>query len=295
MTNRIAVSLGMPDTESCLASLRELEHKIGLAEIRLDLMQRYDLPGLIGGSPVPLIITCRAAREGGRFSGTEAERLAILTQSVELGCAYIDVEWDSVAAITERGVPSSQIIASQHWHDRMPADMVQLYERLRDHAHVVKLVGTAQQPADTLPIFALLNAATSPVIAIAMGEAGQLTRILAPCMPACFLTYGTAGATLGTAVGQLTVDDLYEGYRLQHVGAHTTILLHLCVSAAAADAVRAQNQEVADGTALHVPMLISVEQATALIPTLRSYLPRLDVVAGPDLPAEAAATLAELR
>src|SRR5215216_3947572 len=95
--NRVAVSLALPDTEACLAALDQLGPRIGMAEIRLDLMERFDLARLIAGSPCPLILTCRPPREMGRFSGSEAERLAILAQAIRMEAAYVDVEWDSVA------------------------------------------------------------------------------------------------------------------------------------------------------------------------------------------------------
>lgn len=289
MKNRIAVSLGLPDTAQTLATLHRLAPQIGLAELRLDLMQRYDLRQLTAESPVPLIVTCRAPREGGQFAGTEAERLAILVEAVALGCAYIDVEWDSVAAISQRGVPAERIIASRHWQEQMPADLLGVYQRLRPHAQVVKLVGLAQQPAAMLPVLQLLQAVATPVIGIAMGAAGQLTRLLAPHFAACFLTYGTADPALSTAAGQLSVAELHDVYRLQHVGPHTAITLHLCASQADVAAARALNANVTDGAALHLPLLIDAAQASALLPELRRLLPALAIAAAPELPAALAA------
>src|SRR5579859_148308 len=53
--NKVAASLAPRDTASCLRDLERLAAKIGLAEIRLDLMQSFDVGTLVAGSPVPLI------------------------------------------------------------------------------------------------------------------------------------------------------------------------------------------------------------------------------------------------
>src|SRR5262249_46476415 len=131
----------LPDTDACLATLRALAASISLAEIRLDLMASFDLPRLIGEAPCPLIITCRPSREGGAFSGTENERLDILAQAMDLGCTYIDGEWDCIGALAERRSSATRLIVSRHWTDRMPADLWATYEALRSQADVVKLVG----------------------------------------------------------------------------------------------------------------------------------------------------------
>ena len=52
-----------------------------LVELRLDLLDRPDAEAALAGRSRPVIATCRAAWEGGRFQGTEAARLAILTAS----------------------------------------------------------------------------------------------------------------------------------------------------------------------------------------------------------------------
>src|SRR5579862_8347981 len=100
--NKIAAALALPDTQTCLDTLHALKDAISMAEVRLDLMETFDLPRLVADAPCPLIITCRPPREGGRFNGPEAERLDILALAMDLGCAYVDGEWDSIAALAAR-------------------------------------------------------------------------------------------------------------------------------------------------------------------------------------------------
>src|SRR2546423_3533403 len=92
--NRVAASLATQDTDSCLRELDRLAPRIGLAEVRLDLMRSFDVARLVAKAPVPLILTCRPERERGGFKGPEAERMGILRSAHDHGCAYIDVEAD---------------------------------------------------------------------------------------------------------------------------------------------------------------------------------------------------------
>ena len=227
MANRVAASLALPDTVSCLRELERLAPRIGLAEIRLDLMRTFDIEKLVAGSPVPLIMTCRPARERGGFAGPERDRLAILRTAYESGCAYIDVEADSLDRVSGWHGSATQVIASQHWFDRMPATLRDTYLDLRDRCAVVKLVGTAHSAPDVLPVLELLRDATTPVIAMAMGGPGTCTRIMAPAFPHALLTYGAATTASQTAPGQITVDEMVDRYALHLVNADTAVYVHV--------------------------------------------------------------------
>src|SRR5213078_1076093 len=115
--NRVAASLAPPDTDSCLRELDRLAPRIGLAEVRLDLMRSFDVSKLVTSSPVPLVLTCRPERERGGFTGPEPERLAVLRAAYEAGAAYIDVETGSLDAVRGWSGSATQVIASQHWYD----------------------------------------------------------------------------------------------------------------------------------------------------------------------------------
>ena len=52
--NRVAASLAPQDTDSCLRELDRLAPRIGLAEVRLDLMRSFDVARLVAKAPVPL-------------------------------------------------------------------------------------------------------------------------------------------------------------------------------------------------------------------------------------------------
>ena len=266
--NRVAASLAPPDTDSCLRELDRLAARIGLAEVRLDLMRGFDVAKLVAGSPVPLVLTCRPEREHGGFSGHDSERMRILRTAHDSGCAYIDVEAECLDLVSgwDGGSPT-QVIASRHWFDAMPPDLPGAYRDLRDRCAVVKLVGTARSAADVLPVLGLLQNATTPVIGLAMGAPGTCTRILAPAFPHTLLTYCSATPAAGTAPGQITVDEMTDRYALHLVTAATKVYVHVTRPG---DALSAQ-QQAEPGAELHVPL--RAEDPAALSARLKETLP----------------------
>jgi len=266
--NRVAASLAGQDTDSCLRELDRLAPRIGLAEVRLDLMRAFDISRLVARSPVPLVLTCRPEREHGGFTGPESERAGILRTAWESGCAYLDVEADSLDLVSGWGTGSpTQVIASQHWFGRMPSDLLGAYRDLRDRCAAVKLVGTARSAADVLPVLELLRDASTPVIAMAMGTPGTCTRLLAPAFPQTLLTYGAAAPAAVTAPGQITVDEMTNRYALHLVTPKTTVCVHVTRPG---DALSAQ-QQAEPGAELHVPL--HAEDPAALRVRLAEALP----------------------
>ena len=263
--NRVAASLALQDTAACLRELERLAPRIGLAEVRLDLMRSFDVEELVAKSPVPLILTCRPGRDRGGFTGHESERTGILRSAYDCGCAYIDVEADGLDSVSGWAGSPTQIIASHHWFGHMPGDLRDRYLDLRDRCAVVKLVGTAQSAMDVLPVLELLRDATTPVIALAMGAPGTSTRIMAPAFPQCLLTYGAATGAGQTAPGQITVDEMTDRYALHLVTAGTRVYVHvISTDAQHRDVLRAQDQAV-PGAELHVPVVTSHPALPALL------------------------------
>lgn len=283
MTNKIAASLALADTEICLETLQSLAPYITMAEIRLDLMNSFDLPRLISAAPCPLIITCRSPREGGLFKGTEAERLRILLQAIDAGCSYIDVEWECALQLQRYRQSRTLFIVSRHWHTRVPADLETVYNQLCEMGDVVKLAGMATRLADILPVMNILSQAKGPVIAIAMGQKGYLTRLLAPCFSHCLLTYAAPTQEAITAPGQRSVDEMVSVYSLQSVTSTTPVHIHLCPEQALADASLQKAMKTEKQKGLFIPVAISSQDDSSAIHSLKDYLPDLTITSDPSL------------
>ena len=194
-----------------------------LVELRLDLMDRPDPDAAMAGRRRPVVVTCRAAWEGGRFQGSEADRLAILTRALELGADYVDLEWKAAAALAQWPADvRARVVLSSHDFDGTPADLADRVRDMRRYGTgVVKIAVTARTLRDALPVIAIgregLGGAQRTVV-IAMGTPGLATRVLPDHVGSCW-TYGGNGV----APGQVTVDRLRDEFRVGRVGATTPV------------------------------------------------------------------------
>jgi 3-dehydroquinate dehydratase/shikimate dehydrogenase len=198
-----------------------------IVELRLDAFDTpYDLaPLLEAGGACPLITTLRPVGQGGRSTLPAEERLAQLVRAVELGAAFVDLEWDaaSPAAIEALHRAGGEVVVSYHDFAAVPADLIEGWAPSLDAlgADIVKVAGTASDVRECLPVFDLLHARTTPTIAMAMGEAGLPTRLLALRERACFLTYAALDGAVPTAPGQVGISELRSVYHADRISAET--------------------------------------------------------------------------
>ncbi|MBX6770432.1 MAG: type I 3-dehydroquinate dehydratase [Chloroflexi bacterium] len=218
----IGVSLGARTTAEAEAALREIATVADIAELRLDFMVEYDLRRLLRDRPCPVIVTNRPEREGGRYRGPETERIRPLRAAIDLGADYIDIEHDAVEMIPDRG--QTRLIVSFHDFKTMPAHLAAIADDLVSRgADIVKVVGMAHRLRDNQPVIEVLEKATVPTIAIAMGEAGLISRIVALRYDSCFLTYATLGRGERVAPGQLPIAVMREVYQAEKIGPRTRV------------------------------------------------------------------------
>jgi len=187
-------------------------------EVRLDYLEEPapDLQKLFRSLPGQVIATNRLAAEGGRWQGTEADRLDRLSQVLNLGVTCLDLELAADPGfrreIGERRGKTRLILS---WHDfagtpdAARLEMV-LEEMLASEADVVKMVALANDPADNLRMLSLIprtRAQGKDVIAFCMGPLGKWSRIAAPLVGS-WLTFAPFSQQGASAPGQLTVNDV---------------------------------------------------------------------------------------
>jgi 3-dehydroquinate dehydratase/shikimate dehydrogenase len=148
---------------------------------------------------------------------------------------YADLELELVEFIaTEEArravklIDWEKVICSQHDFAGLPPDLEGVFARmLRTPARILKIAARACDITDCLPVLGLLEPGRLPagreVIVVAMGEAGFLTRILAPARGS-FVTYGALAREQATAPGQLSARELRALYRVQDIDERTRIM-----------------------------------------------------------------------
>lgn len=189
-----------------------------IVELRIDYMkERPDLERLVRRSTKPVIVTNRHRAEGGKFQGTEEERIAYLQQAIELGVAYVDIELNHFHPLVRNQQQQTMLIVSYHNFRVTPENLLPTYvQMVNKGANIAKIATMAQSPNDSsrmLEFVAQIARAGGNIIGLCMGEEGRSTRILAPTYGG-YLTYAALSHDKSSAPGQLTVAELRKALEL---------------------------------------------------------------------------------
>lgn len=205
-------------TMAGLRSARDAVVSADLVELRLDGVTDVDVAGALEGRTRPVIVTCRPVWEGGRFDGGEEARLRLLAEAMRLGAEFVDVEFRA----DRRSLPqptggATRVVLSVHDFQGVPGDLADRVRAMRaEQPAVVKVAVMARRLSDCLTLRAALPGEGAHV-AIAMGAAGQITRLWPAGFGSCW-TYGGAAAP-----GQTPTRDLAGRYRVRTTTAATRV------------------------------------------------------------------------
>ncbi len=255
---------------------------------------------LVADSPLPCIVTCRAASEGGGYDGDDMarvslyERLGTASGPGERPPRYIDVELATYARSENlkqkvnlavdhpaqlRDLRTSLILSAHDFQGR-PSDLTRRVLAMRNQpaAKVLKLAYRARSLRDNLELFDLVTESDRPMIALGMGEFGLMSRVLAPKFGA-FLTFAALRAAGATAPGQPTLAELMGMYRFRAIGRATRVygVVGWPVSHSMSPLVHNAGFEAVghDGVYLPLPVAPEYESFKATIGELVDH-PRLD-------------------
>ena len=224
---RICVTLNEADTDGALRRMAELAPVADLFEVRADLMTSVDLEALRAGAPRPLVLTCRAASQGGQMADGDPARKATLVAGLDLGFDYVDVEYELLSSTLVAHAAGRRLVLSHHDLTGTPGDLEGLYDRMSAAgAAVVKISVTPRTFADVGRVLALSERVRErgpvPLIALAMGRLGLPTRLLGGRYGAPW-TYAASAAGREAAPGQLSADVMARVYRVRDVTRDTRV------------------------------------------------------------------------
>lgn len=204
-----------------LRARRDAQTPGTLVELRLDMVDAPDVGGALGGRRNPVLVTCRPAWEGGRFTGSEEERRQLLHAALREGAEYVDVEWTAYEPAAFSDQERRRLVLSLHDFSRMPDDLGSRLGAMRAAGPgVVKVAVMAHSLADTVRLRDMTASLEGPKAVIAMGEAGVASRILAARFGSCWSYASDADAV---APGQLSVERLRREFRFETITARTAV------------------------------------------------------------------------
>ncbi len=225
----IIVSITGPRMSDALEQVARSDPWADMFEFRLDLIRKPELALLLLSTRKPVIATCRPSWEGGEFRGPEGERLDMLAAASLLGAEFVDIELRSGARALSQFLSrrrESGVIVSCHLGPGARPAAAPLYRRMKETgADVLKFAFHARDAWENRIAFDFLRRASADgrkAVAIAMGEAGEPSRVLYRVFGG-WGTYASPETGKGSAPGQLTGRVLADLYRSERLNRSTKI------------------------------------------------------------------------
>lgn len=174
------------------------------------------------------IATCRRAASGGKFRGSIASQLQILSKAADSGCQLVDIELQSAQRARPEQIQRLRTRAALilSFHDfRATRKLDETLAKMTAFpADIYKIVTTATTLADNVAMMKFLekNGDRHSIIGLCMGEQGIISRVLGVRAGSVF-TFAAASPGEETGPGQVTAQELRSTYRIEQVDAATRV------------------------------------------------------------------------
>jgi 3-dehydroquinate dehydratase type I len=221
VTARICVSILPKNKIEALNLIEKAEKaKADFIEVRLDRLETSQrLSDLSASTKIPLIATNKLTSERGYFSGSQVERQQTLLNAAKEGFEYVDVDITNATLqeiISQLKLLGAKPIVSYHKFDGAlhVSEMEKVIdEEIASGASVCKIVTTAKQVEDNLPVLSFVSFASSKakLVCFCMGEYGKISRLLSPMFGA-FFTFASLEQGNETAPGQISIGEMHTAY-----------------------------------------------------------------------------------
>lgn len=209
--------------------------QVDLVELRADFLEEAEwerLSDFPASVSLPVILTFRLPRDGGRCQISEARRCSLLASALDGAYGFIDLE-----ALTAK-VPLTEerrrlekraaelpvrVIRSLHDFSRVPGDLARRLKELGGSPEEIpKAAVTPRSSAELAELLSVYReTAGMDKILLGMGEWGVATRILAPLLGS-LVTFCCAGSQ-EAAPGHLDPETMNRRYRVREIGKETAV------------------------------------------------------------------------
>jgi len=189
--------------------------KSDYVEVRLDFLKIEQIPEaleIIKSDLNKIVCTLRPKTEGGKFSGNEKERIAIIKLIAEYSPFLLDIEYNTLKKNTSlvKYLKSTKTKLLVSWHDfKKTPSTLELKKKLNQMSKFssnVKIVSTAKSTNDSTRMLELYSKkGKNNLISFAMGDFGRISRILCLYLGSPY-TYVSLGKAI--APGQFSVDEI---------------------------------------------------------------------------------------
>lgn len=210
------------------STINELIHQISLCrnmsqyvEVRFDYLNNQtniDLSLFKKATDQTIIFTCRRQDEGGKWNGSEENRIHILQNAFDFGF-LVDVELQTLeeGKLQLTSQMQKNAITSFHNFEKTPPfnELEKVNIRMEKYEPAIKKIATMiQNETDIKTLYGLLcnKRDKEKLCIIGMGKMGKQTRIISPLLGS-YLTYCSINNEV-SAPGQMNCKDMKEIYKL---------------------------------------------------------------------------------
>jgi len=215
MKYKTCVSIAETTPAKTKKTLKIALSKSEFVEVRFDFLKGEQIPKtleIIKKDLNKIVCTLRPKTEGGKFSGNEKERIAILKLIAEYNPFLLDVEFNTLkrnSSLTKY-LKSTKTKLLVSWHDfkKTPnsSELKKKISQMSKFSTNVKIVSTAKSTDDSTRMLELYSKkGKNNLISFAMGDYGRISRILCLYLGSPY-TYVSLGKPI--APGQFSVDEV---------------------------------------------------------------------------------------
>jgi 3-dehydroquinate dehydratase/shikimate dehydrogenase len=171
----------------------------------------------------PILVSCRSEKDGGKWKGSEQERVQLLREAIVAGPAYIELDLDIAGGIPRFG--KTKRVISWTSLNRPLSKFDDMYQKCRDaKADIVKFTWLTEDLDAAWP---LLAAATQPrevpIVGLGVGRAGLTFSLLGRKYGSPWI-YAALERGMEAFPAQSTVWQLREDYHWNDIDARTRFL-----------------------------------------------------------------------
>ncbi|MBW1861231.1 MAG: type I 3-dehydroquinate dehydratase [Deltaproteobacteria bacterium] len=204
------------NTDEAIEKIVRANTLADMLEIRLDMMDTFDLHEIIQASGKPVLVTYRSKEEGGKGDADPETRTGYILEAIQEGADLVDVELSLPQKWREKIFDArgkSSIIISNHINDGTPSreGLEEIFRKsTATRAHVIKIVTMAQKWEDNLHLLELIPKAHGmgiKIIAFCMGPRGRISRIFSHLMGG-YLTFTSLESGQESASGQIPIFEM---------------------------------------------------------------------------------------
>ncbi|MEQ9407753.1 MAG: type I 3-dehydroquinate dehydratase [Fuerstiella sp.] len=223
------------------ADLLNASRKCDLIELCLDhFIKTPDVAELVKLCDKPLLISCRRRKDGGKWSGSEEDRMALLRNAIVAGPAYVELELDIADRVPRFG--QTKRVISYTSLNRPPGKIDEIFEQCwKAKADVVKVTWPTDDLDAAWPLLAAVTQARElPVVGQGIGKSGLTFSLLGRKYGSPWI-YAALERGMEAYDGQPTVWQLEEEYCWGDIGKKTRFVGVIGMGAAENTTVRVLN------------------------------------------------------